>query len=180
VGSPVSAREAAMAGVPIGSTEYNEVLDWLYREARLLDHGDFTGWLALMTDDIAYEIPNRVDVAPKEGEGFDSAMSLFVENHASLTTRVQRLATDQAWAEQPRSRTKHFVSNLLLEKSAEGELHATSALLVTRLRAHRPQDVLTGERHDVLRRVGGALKLAKRTVLMDQTTLESHNLSIFF
>lgn len=175
-----AAQETTLARVPIGTAEYSEVIEWLYREALLLDRGDFPGWLALMTQDVAYEMPTRSSLMPKDGSGFHDELGLFVENQASLSTRVRRLQTDQAWAEQPRSRTRHFVSNVLVDRAANGELHVTAAFLLTRLRSNRPLDVFCGERQDTLRRHEGALKLARRRILLDQTVLESHNLSIFF
>jgi 3-phenylpropionate/cinnamic acid dioxygenase small subunit len=38
---------------------------------------------------------------------------------------------------------------------------------------------ISGERHDVLRRVDGELKLAKRRILLDQTVMGTQNLSEF-
>jgi PAH dioxygenase small subunit len=166
--------------VPVGAPEYFEVTEWLYREARLLDQGDFESWLALMSTDIQYSMPTRTAVNPKDGQGFDFEFGLFAENHSSLSARVARLQTDQAWAEQPRSRTRHFVSNIQVERNAAGELKVTSSLLLSRLRSNRPHDLFTGERQDTLRREAGGLKLVARVILLDQTVMESHNLSIFF
>lgn len=175
-----AAVESSIIPVPVGSAEYAQVLDWLYREAQLLDRADFVAWLALMTADIAYVMPTRSSVLPKDGTGFHPECGLFAENHASLTTRVKRLQTDQAWAEQPRSRTRHFVSNVLLDRDAGGAYHVTCSVLVTRVRSNRPVDLFTAERRDVLRKQDGTLKLARREILLDQTVLESHNLSFFF
>jgi 3-phenylpropionate/cinnamic acid dioxygenase small subunit len=175
-----AAKSAVDTVVHIGTPEYSEIVEWLYSEAQLLDQGDFLQWLQLTTEDIAYDMPTRVALLPREGSGFVDEFGLFAENHASLTARVKRLQTDQAWAEQPRSRTRHFVSNVLVTRSANGEFHVTAAILVTRLRSNRPLDVFTGERRDTLRRVADTLKLARRRILLDQTVMESHNLSIFF
>jgi 3-phenylpropionate/cinnamic acid dioxygenase small subunit len=175
---PSNARTTS--AVPVGSPEYGEVQEWLYREAALLDRCQFAQWFELLAPDIQYIVPNRLDLQPSEGAGFDPSMALFVENLASLEVRVQRLSTEQAWAEQPRSRTRHLVSNLLVDRSGDGELLANSAFIVTRQRSHRPLDVIAGERQDILRRVDGVLKLAKRTVLLDHTVLDCHNLSVFF
>ena len=165
--------------VPLGSAEYNQVLEWLYREAALLDSGQFEGWLGLMAPDISYEMPTRQSVYPKDGEGYSHDFGFFAENHASLETRVKRLGTEQAWAEQPGSRTRHFVSNLLLDKCESGEFHAATCFMVTRIRSDLPYDFFTGERRDVLRMTDDGLRLAKRTILFDQTVLKSYNLSIF-
>ena len=172
------------AAVPVGSADYNAIAEWLYREAAMLDRGDFAGWLGLMAPDIAYEMPTRQSVYPKDGEGFTTSFGFFADNYSSLETRVKRLATDQAWAEQPGSRTRHIVSNLLVDALDDGpgggEFLATSAFLVTRIRSDLPYDLFTGERRDVLRRDGDGFLLARRTLLLDQTVLKSYNLSIFF
>ena len=42
-------------------------------------------------------------------------MAFFEENKQSLTARVKRLGTTSAWAEDPAPRTRHFVSNMMIE-----------------------------------------------------------------
>jgi 3-phenylpropionate/cinnamic acid dioxygenase small subunit len=181
MGATVSAVGKSIgAAVPAGAPEYSEVLEWLHREARLLDQGDFDSWLALMAPDISFTMPTRCAVNPKDGQGFDYDFGLFAENFASLSARVARLRTDQAWAEQPRSRTRHFISNVLVERAADGDLKVTAAFMLSRLRSNRPLDIFTGERQDTLKRDGKLLKLVRRLILLDQTVIESHNLSIFF
>jgi 3-phenylpropionate/cinnamic acid dioxygenase small subunit len=175
-----SPDEALPVPVPVGTHEYSEIVEWLYREARMLDNGEFAAWLDLMTSDIVYEMPTRTAVMPKEGSGFHEGLGFFAESHSSMTLRVKRLGTSQAWAEQPRSRTRHFVSNVLVDRVSEDAYKVTSAFMVTRLRSHRHYDFFTGDRIDVLRREGENLKLARRTILLDQTVLEAHNLSVFF
>ena len=168
------------ASVPVGSADYNAILEWLYREAAMLDRSDFPGWFELLAPDIIYEMPTRMSVYPKDGDGFDPDFGFFADNHASLETRVKRLQTDQAWAEQPGSRTRHYVSNLLVDPLEDGTFLATSAFLVTRIRSDLPYDLFTGERRDILRPEGDGLRLEKRTIMIDQTVLKSYNLSIFF
>jgi 3-phenylpropionate/cinnamic acid dioxygenase small subunit len=167
------------AAVPVGSADYNAILEWLYREAALLDDGDFPGWFELMAPDIVYEMPTRQSVYAKDGDGYADNFGFYAENHASLETRVKRLRTEQAWAEQPGSRTRHLVSNLLVDRLADGEFLATTSFFVTRIRSDLPYDLFTGQRKDVLRRAGDGFQLARRTILSDQTVLKSYNLSIF-
>jgi 3-phenylpropionate/cinnamic acid dioxygenase small subunit len=181
VGAAMNAAiRSIMTHVSHGTPAYAEVIEWLYREAALLDRGEFAAWLALMASDISYEMPTRSAVLPKEGSGFQPECGLFFDNHASLSARVRRLQTDQAWAEQPRSRTRHFISNVLVDRDSEGTYHVTSSILVTRIRSNRPVDSISGERRDVLRNEDGTLKLTSRQILLDHTVLESHNLSVFF
>jgi 3-phenylpropionate/cinnamic acid dioxygenase small subunit len=165
----------------IGSPEYAEAVGFLFEEARLLDGYDYRKWLEVLHPDIEYHMPVRLTRMPKDGFGFVDDMEFFSENFSSLNTRVQRLQTEQAWAEQPGSRARHFVSNTLVDRAPDGDLHATSAFLVTRTRADSPYDMFTGTRQDVLRRGDdGRLLLAKRLIHLDTTVLQAMNLSIFF
>jgi biphenyl 2,3-dioxygenase beta subunit len=58
----------------------------------------------------------------------------------------------------------------------------SSAFILYRNRLERQVDNFAGERRDVLRRADNGLgfKIAKRTILLDQSTLLSNNLSMFF
>lgn len=168
------------AYLPIGSEAYAEAAQFLYHEARLLDDAQFDAWLELLHDELAYEMPIRRSVMPKDGPGFVEGMTFLSETRNSLVTRVRRLQTEQAWAEQPGSRTRHLVCNVLVEPGeADGELRVMSAFLVTRTRADLPYDVFTGERRDVLAREDGRLLLKRREIRFDQTVMHSYNLSIF-
>jgi 3-phenylpropionate/cinnamic acid dioxygenase small subunit len=172
---------AEPATVPVGSPEYAEVVEFLYREARALDQSRWDDWLALLAPEIDYRMPVRLERMPKDGPGFVEESEFFTENHSSLTTRVRRLQTEQAWAEEPGSRQRHFVTNVGIERREDGGYDVVSNFLVTRTRSDLPYDIFTGERRDVVRREedGEGLLLAKRLILLDQTVLLSYNLSIF-
>jgi len=166
--------------LPVGSDDYSRAALFLYREAQLLDDARFDDWLETLHDELVYEMPVRQSVMPKDGTGFVDGMTFLTETRNSLLTRVRRLQTEQAWAEQPGSRTRHLVANVLVERgAAEGELNVASAFLVTRTRADLPYDLFSGERRDVLARDGERLLLKRRRILFDQTVMKSYNLSIF-
>jgi PAH dioxygenase small subunit len=167
------------ARLDIGSPAYGRIACWLYDEAYLLDRGEFGKWIGLMAEDLEYRMPVRQALLRSGGAGYDEETGFFVENHSSLKTRVDRLATEQAWADQPMSRTRHLVSNIIVSE-AEAGFAVTSAFLVTRLRSDLPYDLFTGERHDLLRDTKDGLRLARREILLDHTILKSNNLSMFF
>ncbi|HST37857.1 MAG TPA: 3-phenylpropionate/cinnamic acid dioxygenase subunit beta [Conexibacter sp.] len=166
--------------LPVGSDDYSRAAIFLYREAQLLDGAQFDPWLETLHDELVYEMPVRQSVMPKDGPGFVDGMTFLTETRNSLLTRVRRLQTEQAWAEQPGSRTRHLVANVLVERGeAPEELNVASAFVVTRTRADLPYDLFTGERRDVLVREQGRLLLKRRQILFDQTVMKSYNLSIF-
>jgi 3-phenylpropionate/cinnamic acid dioxygenase small subunit len=55
-----------------------------------------------------------------------------------------------------------------------------SRFLVYRNRVETETDVLVGKREDVLRRVEGHWKIARRKIVLDQSVLLTKNLTFFF
>lgn len=159
---------------------HGRVTGFLYHEAELLDTYRFADWLALMTPDISYRMPVRTTQFLTDGEGFQE-FEFFNENMASLTTRVRRLETEFAWAETPPSRTRHFVSNVLVDEPYDGDaLEVRSSFLVTRTRLDLDYQMFTGVRHDRLVPDGDGFRIAARTILCDQTVITATNLSVLF
>jgi ethylbenzene dioxygenase beta subunit len=164
-----------------------EVLDFLHREAALLDEGRYREWLSLLTEDVVYRIPVRLtrERPPQGGYGgIAEGMLHMDEDRASLEMRVARLETGFAWAEDPPSRLRHFVTNVRVGEPVRGnrgeEVEVCSYLLLFRSRWDRPDfTFLSAERQDLLRRENGGWKLARRLVILDHSTLPTHNLSFF-
>ncbi len=173
-----------------------QVEQFLYREARLLDDRQLHQWLELLTDDIKYWMPIRSNRYPANSKAIsimdgsryeeddlskEDELALMDENKDSLQRRVDRLDTGMAWAEDPPSRTRHFVSNVEVQPGdREGELKVYSNFIMYRTRAETEQDFYVGRREDVLRRVGGDFKIAYRKVTLDQNVLLAKNVSNFF
>jgi 3-phenylpropionate/cinnamic acid dioxygenase small subunit len=173
----------------------HEVEQFLYREARLLDERRFHEWLELLTDDIRYWMPVRTTRYPegsraiaildrhrygatelaKEGE-----LAILDETKQSLGMRIARLDTGMAWAEDPPSRTRHFIANVEVEAGeTDSEFKVHANFIVYRNRGETEQDFFVGRREDVLRNVDGAWKIARRKIILDQNVLLAKNISIF-
>jgi len=158
-----------------------EVLEFLYREAELVDAGRLEDWLTLLTDDVRYRMPVRLTRERGAEPDRSDQMQFFWDDRTTLELRVRRLATDFAWAEDPPSRTRHFISNVRVEQGADPrELNVRSNVLIYRNRGDLADyELLSGERRDVLRSADGGWKLARREFLVDQAVLGSKNLAIF-
>src|SRR5262249_38642649 len=95
-----------------------EIEDFLYREADLLDERRYDEWLALLAEDVRYWMPMRRNVKvddlegdfPREGR----AISWCDEGKDTLTRRVRQIQTGIHWAEEPVSRISHLASNIRL------------------------------------------------------------------
>jgi len=160
---------------------YGEVLDFTYAEAAALDERRHHDWLAMLTDDVVYRMPVRVTTAHSLDDSLLADMAHFDEDRYSLTKRVERLDTEHAWAEDPPSRTRRFVTNVRgWEGEEPGELLVAASVLLFRSRGDRtPPDLVSAGRRDVLRRVDGSLKLARRELAVDESVLRTQNLAVF-
>src|SRR5207247_6794342 len=95
------------------------------------------------------------------GAGFSTEGWHMFEDHGSLATRVARLETEYAWAEDPPSRTRRLVTNVRVEPGGRPkELRVKSNFLIYRGPSDPPDFALiTGERRDVLLRMDHGLRL---------------------
>lgn len=159
---------------------YREITSFLYLEANLLDDHRLDEWLEVLHPGIVYRMPLRVTRERGSGSDIVEDMTFFEENKQSLVTRVERLKTTSAWAENPPSRTRHFVTNVLVEEGQDGEWHVSSYFQMLRSRGSKPEvEQIFGKRQDVLCQVGGKWQVKRRTIYPDQTVLGIRNISNF-
>ncbi len=168
--------------VPVGSEVYNRVVETLYDEAASLDERRFDDWVAMLAQDLIYTAPLRLTrTGPNRDRDVVRTTSHFDDNYASILQRTGRLSKS-AWAEDPPSRTRRFVTNIRVgEREAAGEYEVVSYLLVKRSRGENPHtEEVSAERRDVWREVQGEYKLVRREIIVDQSTILMSNFAIFF
>jgi 3-phenylpropionate/cinnamic acid dioxygenase small subunit len=74
-----------------------------------------------------------------------------------------------------------MVTNVQITGTASPtEIAVKSRFLVYRNRVETETDILVGKRQDVLRRVNGGFKIARRKIVLDQSVLLAKNLTFFF
>ena len=153
-----------------------DVEQLLYHEADLLDSGLFNVWLQLLAADVRYWAPVRADVHRKqEAEDEGKRLLLFDETKWSLVLRIKRLYTGFAWVESPTTRTRRFVSNVMVENGESGLIHVRSNIMVFKSRSFSDETLLVGCRYDKWWNSGKWL-LKERKVLIDHCAVE--NLSL--
>jgi len=166
-----------------------ELEEFLYHEAELLDERRYEDWLELLADDVRYWMPMRRNVKFGElereftREGQD--INWFDEGKETLTRRVQQILTGVHWAEEPLSRLCHMVSNVQLlhvkpSVAEPAEVTVKCRFLIYRNRVDTETDLLVGKRQDVLRQVHGHWKIRQRKIVLDQNVLLAKNLTFFF
>src|ERR1700735_506627 len=95
-----------------------EIEEFLYEEAALLDERQYAQWLSLLTDDMSYFMPLRRNVKfgdhARENTREGKDISWFDEDKWTLSKRVEQIMTGIHWAEEPSSRVCRLISNVQL------------------------------------------------------------------
>ena len=132
-----------------------QLVAFVYAEARMLDEQRFEDWLALFTDDGHYWMP----LVPGQQDP-RLHTSLLYEDKLLLRVRVERLAGARTFSQQPRSRCHHLLQQPMVEQAAQrlplcrdapGYAHALRRLGHARSRgagrraAHPPEACGSGE-----------------------------------
>lgn len=163
--------------------EQNQIEQFLYREAALLDNRRYSDWLELFTDDCRYWMPVReTRLASQTEQEFSQPgeIAFFDEDKAGLTRRVAKLQSPFAWGESPPPRTRHMYTNIRPVK-VEGEIITVEcAFSFFRSALEAESDWFVGRREDDLFRGGGTLKIAARRIYLDQTVIVAKNMNHFF
>jgi 3-phenylpropionate/cinnamic acid dioxygenase small subunit len=150
---------------------------FLFQEAALLDGFKLLEWLLLLERDIDYRIPIRSTRPQDElDKSFSATTFHMIEHFGSLEARMKRFGAG-GWSEFPPSRTRRNVTNIRVARRAKDCLTVKSNLLYYWARDEQ-HVIVSAERHDELREHDKALKLARRIVFVDHTTLPLPNWSV--
>ena len=161
----------------VGSpTLRQQVEDFLFREASLLDEWRLDEWSELFTEDARYVVPTT-DLP----EGDPKCDLVFIDDDIfRLRARVKRLNSRHAHREYPSSRTRRFVSNVQVQENSNGEISVKSNVLVYRFRSGEEAPYV-GSIDYVLRRESEGFRIAYRRAVLDMEGLSSHGaLSIIY
>ena len=167
----------------------DQIEDFYFNEAELLDERRFVEWLDLLADDLIYFMPLRRNVKFGQQRREDTRqgkdINWFDEDKWTLSKRVEQLMTGIHWAEEPLSRVAHLVTNVQIldvtpSLAAIEEVTVKSRFLIYQNRVESETYLFVGKRKDVIRNVEGSWKIARREITLDQNILQAKNLTVFF
>ena len=146
-----------------------QVEDFLYEEAALLDAWRLDDWLKLLTEDAVYNVPSN------DRPDADSKDTLFIiaDDIRRIRARVTRLKDKSAHAEYPPSRTRRMISNVRIVERNGAALKVEASFMVHRFRRNEGIRAYVGHYRYQLRVEGGNLKIARREAIIDSMELGS-------
>ncbi len=90
-----------------------DLIDFVLREARLLDERRYEEWNGLFTDDAIYWVP----LVPNQPEGLDHTSHLY-EDKLLRELRIERLKSPRAFSQQPPTRCLHLLQTPTVEPAS--------------------------------------------------------------
>ena len=146
-----------------------QVEDFLYFEAALLDAWKLDEWLGLLTEDAIYRVPSN------DRPTGDSKNTLFTiaDDIHRIRARVTRLKDPRAHAEMPPSRTRRMISNVRIIDQDASAVKVEANFIVYRFRRNESVYQFVGQYRYELRVDGARFKIASRVVIIDAMELGS-------
>jgi len=144
-----------------------EAEEFLYREALLLDSGEWDAWLDLYLADAIFWMPAWRDETVPTADP-DSELSLiYYRGRRNLEDRVWRARSGLSVASAPRPRTVHAVTNVLVADTSETEAEITASFTV---HLHDPRSershVFFGRYEFRLQAEGDEWRIARKKILL--------------
>ena len=137
-----------------------QVEQFLFREVRLADDGDYDGWEALWTHDGVYWVPaNGDDIDPT------TQMSIIFDNRSRIALRVRQLKHDKRHSQNPRSRLRRILGTIELLDETDGDLLVGANFFVYESR-DRGTTIWAGRSEYRLRRIDGEWRMALKKVML--------------
>ncbi|MFT4614156.1 MAG: 3-phenylpropionate/cinnamic acid dioxygenase small subunit [Bacteroidia bacterium] len=179
----------------ISAEEQRGLERFYFHEARLLDSRQYQQWLALVAEDISYQMPSRVNVQVNNRErGSEEMLSVAreledadsmgaphrEETYIHLMLRVERAFKINSWAEHPPARTRRLVGNVELMSREDDELTVLSNFHLFWARPGNENAMYSGQRRDTLRPQEGSFRIARREIILDYAEIELPTLGLLF
>ena len=136
----------------------DQVIDFIYDEARMLDEGRYDDWLALWLPDGHYWMP--LDYQQTDPVNMTS---LMYEDMFMLKLRVERLNGARTFSQKPKSRCHHVIQRPFVDVLEAEASQTTTFMHYVETRLDEQQLLALTVKHD-LQVVEGALRIAGKRV----------------
>lgn len=143
-----------------------EAAAFLYREALLLDRGDYDAWLDLYSADCLFWMPAWRDDGTQTEDPDRELSLIFYRGRRNLEDRISRIRSTVSVASRVMPRVAHMIGNVLVEPVAGGgtmRLDSSFIVNVLDVRSHRAHAYFGRYEHE-LRLENGAWKISQKII----------------
>lgn len=136
----------------------DQIIDFIYAEARMLDEQRFDEWLALWLKDGHYWMPLDFQQADPH-----LTTSLMYEDFFMLQLRVQRLQGARTFSQKPKSRCSHVIQRPFIDVIDGDNITTVTSMHYVETRMDEQFLLALTATHE-LRVVEGAIRIANKRV----------------
>lgn len=150
-----------------------ELIDFVYAEAAMLDRMQWHDWLDLFAEDGRYWMP-------LEWQQEDPVMqpSLMYEDPLLLKVRAERLSGDRTFSQKPRSRCHHLLQRPEVESMQDGVYKLRTSFIYTETRGDNLERYSGWAGHELIE-VEGALKIQLKRIDLVNFDAPFGNIQLF-
>ena len=149
---------------------------FLFYEAQLLDSERLDEWAALFTEEGEYWVP----ASPNQPDPINH-VSIIYEKNLLRSIRVKRFSSPNAFSLEPKPRSVHLISNVILESHDESMAEILIASKFIMLQRHRDNTRLFGGTYThTLRVIEGGYKIACKKVQLIDCDGAQESILLFF
>jgi 3-phenylpropionate/cinnamic acid dioxygenase small subunit len=135
-----------------------EVIDFIYDEARMLDEGRYSEWLSLWLEDGHYWMP--LDYKQTDPH---LVTSLLYEDMFMLRLRVERLNGARTFSQKPKSRCHHVIQRPFIDEMDGDRIVTNTSMHYVETRLDEQFLLALTATHE-LKVVDGAIRIANKRV----------------
>ncbi len=148
----------------MSTVQHQDLIDFVVREARMLDEGRYEAWNALFTDDGMYWVP----LVPGQEDGINHTSHLY-EDKLLRELRIGRLRSPRAFSQQPPSRCHHLLQTPTVESfdAAAGRLQVRTEFHYAESRSDESLWLVGHILYDLVEREGSLRITLKRVNLLN-------------
>lgn len=141
-------------------TNKDDIIDFIYAEARMLDEGNYEQWLSLWQPDGHYWMP--LDYKQTDPH---LTTSLLYEDMFMLKLRVERLSGARTFSQKPRSRCHHVIQRPFIDEAdfEKGRFITNTSMHYVETRLDEQFLLALTATHNLVL-VEGALRIASKRV----------------
>jgi 3-phenylpropionate/trans-cinnamate dioxygenase beta subunit/p-cumate 2,3-dioxygenase beta subunit len=144
------------------------VEEFLFREAHLLDSWLLDDWLQLLDDDFSYFVP-ATDVR----SNYTHSLGIISDDGHRIKQRVSQLLGNEVWCENPRSRTRRLISNVVVVSEQETCIEVRANFIIYRFGNSRTDTFVGSYEYKLIPQVAG-FKISSRIARLDHESLLEH------
>lgn len=138
----------------------DDIIDFIYNEARMLDEGRYSEWIDLWLPDGVYWMP--LDYKQTDPH---LVTSLLYEDNFMLKLRVERLNGERTFSQKPKSRCHHVIQRPFIDTfdAEAGEFQTNTSMHYVETRLDEQFLLALTATHD-LKLVDGKIRIANKRV----------------